>query len=455
MAARLILTLLFLLVRLEPVNAAAKQNDEEANRRGFEFGGEYELISDNRNRFFLGERKQDNFLRLDQELQLRAKYRHNGWISVLVEGKILGESELYDGGHSRQSVFRLERGETWVRFEKLFAADVSLKVGRQTFEEPRRWWWDDDLDALQLRYRGDSWSYEFGIAREMAPLSTLESFIDPENENVIRVLGRLDWRYASNHALALFFLHQNDLSSTPSPGATLNRNREDSSDARLWWAGLRAIGMAPVNGYGEVFYWADTAIVAGKEKLLDFTSATDRKIRVDSRDRRKVLGWAIDLGTRWASPLPLDPLFTTGFALASGDRNPDRGRDQSFRQTGLQSNDEQFRTYGELLRPELSNLFIPVFAVEFPIFSKSHLEFAYRHFRQLYAVPFLRDARLQADPRGIKKNIGQEWMIYFGIKEWENAELELVGAAFRAGNAYGSSSGQKAYSLFLKMTYEF
>ncbi len=215
------------------------------------------------------------------------------------------------------------------------------------------------------------------------------------------------------------------------------------------------IGKGPANGYGELFYWADTAIVAGSERLLDFTGVTDRRIRVDSRDNRQVLGWAVDLGARWVSPLPLEPRFTLGFALGSGDPDPDRGRDQSFRQTGLQSNDEEFRTYGELLRPELSNLIIPVFAVEFPIFSNSHVEFAYRRFRQLHPAPFLRDGRLESDPGGINKDIGQEWMIYFGIKEWESAELELVGAAFRTGNAYGSSSGQKAYSLFLKMIYEF
>ena len=455
MATHLILTLLLLLFHLDLIHAASKQNGEQVNHLGFEFGGEYEFILDNRNRFSLGERKQDDFLRLDQELQLRTNYRHNDWISFLVEAKILGESELYDGGRSRQSIFRLERGETWISFDRLFASDLNFKVGRQTFEEPRRWWWDDDLDALRLRYRSDPWTIELGVAREVAPLSTLENFIDPENEGVIRVLGRIDWRYSSNHALGLFFLHQHDLSSAPAPGTLLNRNREDSSDARLWWGGLRAIGKEPVNGYGEVSYWADAAIVAGKEELVDFTGATKSKIRVDSRERRRVLGWAIDLGTRWASPLPLEPRFILGFALGSGDRSPDRGSDRSFRQTGLQSNDEQFRTYGELLRPELSNLGIPVFAVELPIFSKSHLEVAYRHFRQLYAAPFLRDGRLNTDPIGINKNIGQEWMIYFGIKEWENAELELVGAAFRAGNAYGSLSGQKAYSLFLKVIYEF
>jgi hypothetical protein len=107
------------------------------------------------------------------------------------------------------------------------------------------------------------------------------------------------------------------------------------------------------------------------------------------------------------------------------------------------------------LRPELSNLSIPVVAVQFPILFRSHVEFAYRHFHQVHAAPFLRDARIEADPNGIKKNIGHEWMLYSLIKQWKNLEIELAGAAFKAGNAYGALSGKMAYSFFTQVTYGF
>jgi hypothetical protein len=47
------------------------------------------------------------------------------------------------------------------------------------------------------------------------------------------------------------------------------------------------------------------------------------------------------------------------------------------------------------------------------------------------AVPFLRDARIEAEPNGIKKNIGHEWMLYSAFKQWKDFEIELVGAAFK------------------------
>jgi hypothetical protein len=437
------------------ISEAGAQQPKDDGTSAWEFEGEYDVRLDYRKNFALDKRDKEDLFRLDQELQLRASYRYNDWISFLVEGKVFGEHQLHTGGGGRRSSVDLERGETWVRFDRLFGRDLSLKVGRQNFEEPRQWWWDDDLDAVGVRYRRDSWLFELGLAREVAPQSLVHNFIEPENQGVVRVLGRANWLYFKNHGLDLFFLHHNDRSTTQSRGDQVRADREDPSDAKLWWGGLRAMGSEPVAGHGDFSYWADAAIVSGREKLVEFSNAPGNQKVATSRSSRRVRGWAIDVGGRWDSELPGRPLFTVGYARGSGDKNPDRGSDRSFRQTGLQSNDEEFRTYGELLRPELSNLSIPVLAVQFPILSKSHVEFAYRRFRQVHAAPFLRDARIEADPNGINKNIGQEWMLYAVIKQWRKVEIEVVGAAFKAGRAYGDLSGKMAYSIFTKVTFEF
>jgi hypothetical protein len=52
-------------------------------------------------------------------------------------------------------------------------------------------------------------------------------------------------------------------------------------------------------------------------------------------------------------------------------------------------------------------------------------------------------------------DFGQEWDVVIGIEEWEHLELELVGAVFRAGNAYGSRSGEQASALIFKLNYNF
>ena len=433
----------------------ASAQPESIDRPSWDIEGEYEIKLDYRKNFALQRRNRDELFRFDQELQLRWSYRPNDWISMLLEGKVLGEHQLYTGGGGRRSEFDPERGETWIRFDSLFGRDLSLKLGRQNFEEPRRWWWDDDLDALSVRYRGDAGFFELGVGQELPRKSLRERFSDLENKGILRVLARVNWRYFENHQLDLFSLQHIDNSRTPPVGALVNADLEDESDAKLWWGGIRASGSQPAASYGEFSYWADAAVVFGKEKLLELANAPANRQLVTARTKRRVRGWAFDLGVRWDSELPGQPLFTLGYAIGSGDKSPERGSDRAYRQTGLQSNDEEFRTYGEILRPELSNLSIPVVAVRFPIVSKTYVEFAYRHFRQLYAAPFVRDGRIEADPNGINKNIGQEWMLYSLIKQWKNVEIELVGAAFRAGNAYGALSGKTAYSLFTKITYEF
>jgi hypothetical protein len=52
-----------------------------------------------------------------------------------------------------------------VRFDNLFGRDLRLKVGRQNFEEPRRWYWDDDLDAVGMHYRSNSGFFELDDVR--------------------------------------------------------------------------------------------------------------------------------------------------------------------------------------------------------------------------------------------------------------------------------------------------
>jgi hypothetical protein len=410
MTLKVIVALLILSFALAGTHVEAQyppdaDQQKDAEPRSWEIEGEYEIKLDFRKNFALDRSNRDDLFRFDQEFQLRWSYRYNDWISLLIEGKVIGEHELYTGGGGRRSEVEPERGETWVRFENLFSRDLSLKLGRQSFEEPRRWWWDDDLDAAGLKYRTGSWLFEFGAGEELPRKSLLEDF-EPENKRVMRVLARANWLYFTDHAVDLFFLHHHDRSPTQSIGALFD-------DA------------------------------AGNKKL------------VTSRRKQRVRGWAVDVGGRWESQLPGEPIFTLGHAIGSGDKNPDGGTDRAFRQTGLQSNDEEFRTYGELLRPELSNLSIPVLAVQFPIFWKSHIEFAYRYFRQVHAAPFLRDARIEAEPNGVNKNIGHEWMFYSVIKQWKDLEIELAGAAFKAGNAYGARSGKMAYSLFTQLTFSF
>ena len=113
-----------------------------------------------------------------------------------------------------------------------------------------------------------------------------------------------------------------------------------------------------------------------------------------------------------------------------------------------------FRVYGELVRPDLSNLHIFTGALGCRILRSSSVELVYHFYRQAVPAPFLRDAKIP-DPTGKSSLIGHEWDLVLGLGEWEPLELELINALFLAGRAYGSRSGNVAEGVFLKVAYEF
>jgi hypothetical protein len=155
------------------------------------------------------------------------------------------------------------------------------------------------------------------------------------------------------------------------------------------------------------------------------------------------------------------PSITLGYAVGSGNPDPDSSTDRSFRQTGLHNNNgrfwgvDNFRYYGELLRPELSNLHVLTLSVGLPLLRNSSVEVVYHRYWQDHATPFMKDARIKATPNGKDNDIGQEWNVVVGIEEWKHVELELVAALLRSGNAYGSLSGENAGYMSLVFTYNF
>jgi hypothetical protein len=157
----------------------------------------------------------------------------------------------------------------------------------------------------------------------------------------------------------------------------------------------------------------------------------------------------------------LRPTFTLSYAFGSGDGDPQDEVDRSFRQTGLHENKwrfsgvDRFRYYGELLNPELANLGIATVAVGIPMLKNSSLELVYHRYRQAKAADFLRDARIDDGLTGVSRDIGREIDLVLGFRERRRWELELIAGAFEAGEAFGASSGKRAYGASCELTLNF
>lgn len=421
-------------------------------------GGEYELRAAQRRNYALSEIDNDRES-YRQKLELEFKYDISKKVKALVETKLTSTAD--HRADRRSHMESLERGESWIDFNQPLnnEASIGLRIGRQNFAEKREWWWDEDLDGIRIYYTSPKLSYELGFTEELGGRASNQPLSEEKND-IQRILGRVTWEYTKGHELALFTLNHNDQSSTPAIESVLPTDKEDVSDAQINWYGIRASGKDKIKDLGKIRYWADFAIVRGQETLLDFDDINNEQIEVMEIAEQSIRGTAFDVGLTLKSKLAGHPSFTLGLAQGSGDRNPDDNIDRAFRQTGINDNNgkfngvDSFRYYGELLRPELSNLRISTASMGYPLLYSSSIEILYHRYDQLVASKRL-SSRLRIRPNGQQTHIGDAIDIVVGLEEWKKIELEFVGSMFRAGDAFADQEGKRSYFIGAKANYNF
>ena len=416
-------------------------------------GGEIGITPRYRKNFNLDPDKNRDRIRLDNEAQLELFYSWNSNLAFFLEGQVNYQQDLYRGNNgTRKNEVDVKRGESWIFWGDILKSGLSLQTGRQNFRESREWWWDDDLDAVRIFYNRPFFHFEAGIAEQLFSLSTQDNGIPAEDEKVFRVLSRISWTWASKQMLGLFFLHQNDHSRQESIGKLIGDDDLDPVDGKVTWVGLRSLNKFSTSDHGKFDFWMDGAWVHGEEHNIEFDdSGTEGISVVKIIEDNDFEGWALDVGLTWESPLSWKPSFTLAYAIGS----------REFRQTGLQDNNDRFgavsrfRYYGELLRPELSNLQIWTVGATLPFLQNSSVSALYHYYRQVDAQTFLRKGKIGPDPDGISPSIGHEWDLVVALEEWKHWELEFVTAVFKAGSAYGGKSGNIAVDMVFKVNYNF
>jgi hypothetical protein len=430
--------------------------------RPLTIGGKYEASPEHRANYNLDGDEDRDLTRINQELRLEMLYEYGPALAVFLEPQVLHRWDR-KSGREDESEFEIRRGQSWIYYSVWPDAGLALQIGRQNLKERRSWWWDVDLDAARLHFRRATVVAELGIAKEVFPVSLddLDDDIPAEQEDVTRGFARWDWQWASLQNLEFFWLSERDRSGLYQDNVVIREEREDVRDADLDWLGARAIGRWKKKPLGTFFYWADVASVRGTEDLTEFAEFDDGFIESNGSRRIDVRGWAVDTGLTFRPRKNRQLSFTASYAVGSGDDDPDPLRDRSFRQTGLNTNKNKhrgvtrFRYYGELLRPELSNLRVLTFAIGRRFLSASSLDLIYHNYRQVYADTLLRSARIDTPLLGENKDVGDEIDLVIGIEEWRHWELKLIGSVFLAGDAYGPSVDEKAYRADLQLRYIF
>lgn len=372
----------------------------------------------------------------------------------------------------------LELRQLWVESKDSFGVpSLSFKAGRQRIREERGLWWNRNFDALSVSFEDGAFHGMAAAGQNLASYRLGENRdFDADEKDRLRFLGEASYAWRKNHNVEGRFLYEDDYSGNPGTGGVYDASDPDPEDAHLLWAGLRLQGDIAPSGLS---YRADGMGVFGKETVLSSTSGPGAGQRsVTGVTGRDVRGWGLDSEISWRpAELNLRPVFTLGYAFGSGDDSPNgSGTDHGFRQTGLHGNAARgqqdgrsyVRNYGEVLRPELSNLHILSAGIRVPFLESGEAGLRYFLYRLDEDASSLRSSGISATLNGKDKNVGQAldftadipWGEMFDVnkdhflrKRKVSSRLRL--GAFRAGDAYGSAEGETAFRAMMEFRMRF
>ncbi len=412
-------------------------------------GGAVEAQAEFRGNYDLGTDGGNDDLSIAPEIKVETIWLLDDDLVTFTDASASLDSEVYKQGGGGETEKEIKLSEAWILKTRLFGTPLALQVGRQQLQDRREWWWDENLDMVRLHYFGRDVRAFAGIGRDLGHYSTLGRR-DPEDKDIVRIAASAQWDWADRQELHFYFLNHRDKSPREAIGTTIGEDDIDEVDGNYTWFGLRARGRVKTKFPGKFYYWVDVALLRGHQDELDLDELPDGRSILTGRGRSRARGWAFDAGASLELPFAFKPYLTLAYARGSG------GTD-TFRQTGLHGNNgkfrgnSRFRYYGEVLRPELSNLNIATAALGIPLGEDGWVETVWHRYRQVTADDRISGSRLDIDPLGVSRAIGQEFDLVASYRPKSGWDFELTGGAFRAGRAFGPAQGQWAWSVGLKI----
>ena len=370
----------------------------------------------------------------------------------------------------------LELRQAWLKYSNFLGKPpLSIQVGRQRLREDKTIWWNRDFDAVRAEYNSTLFKGFAGIGQNLGSYRTNESDYLEDEKDRFRSFAQGEWQYIRDHFFGARFLYEDDHSGIESVGSLVNAFDRDDEDFEGFWAGARLSGQhKPKSSFlGPIDYSVDLIGVAGEEDVLTTIAGPSPVFRqVSDVNNRDVLGWAFDGSVDIALNTALNPTLTFGYAYGSGDDDMGDGTNHAFRQSGLHGNSSRLglssgsvRNYGEVLRPELSNLHILTAGAGIPLCKASDVNAFYHYYRLAENATSFRQASIAAPLNGTDKSVGQGLDIVFNMNlsdsfGWtipglQDTRLKLTASGFKAGDAFGTADGETSFRSFAELQIRF
>lgn len=393
--------------------------------------------------------------------------------AVAIDGSTPGED---DNGESLTTNNYMELRQYFVRFagDMFGAPHLNLTVGRQRIRESQALWWNRDIEAVRLGYDTTLLKGFVAVGEQLSSNSTIDNFFDSRQDR-LRFMGEASWHYSPGHFVDLRALYEDDHSGTGAVGDVILSDDQDEEDFNLLWAGARFHGNAarqfPV--LSGLDYRFDAMVVSGEEDIVTTAAAGSDTRNITGINNRDVFGWAIDGSLSWKSDnLPLRPVFTLGYAYGSGDDDTTDNKNNEFRQSDLHGNSSlagnstgSVYHYGEVLRPELSNIHILTVGAGIPLGEFADVNLFYHYYRLDEKAASLRSSGIRANLNNSDKDIGHELDVVLNFDLGEafdfapttisRAKLRTSAGVFRAGDAYGAAADENSARVFTELVFNF
>jgi len=307
--------------------------------------------------------------------------------------------------------------------QNFYSDDTSFLFGRKKIKDKRSWWYDNPLDLVGFRTRWDLFGLEGYLGTRIG-----DEVINDDADARARLDGTRFallhgvYEYRYNRFLEGFALYERSYPDTPT-----------RYKRRAAWIGgrYRAIYESPAS-IDEA--WLDLGFVRGKEELGENWFS----------------GVGLDLGVRHA-PLDRPYGFIAQFAYGQGGDDHYTQPWIAYRRSNFYDRNLSIRYYGELLDPDLRNIYIAALRGFYHKGRSTYMLSGYKYWQEVPRVEYFR-ANSFYPTSGEDADIGAEIDFHYQYRI-DRYYFKLVLAYFMGGGAYDYLDEPDAFKIYFGLRY--